>query len=90
MASKKTQNRRYTRAYSLCKKVPNLNYILCFNRVGTNIPTKDLKQGLLQEIDQAMIDGSLESLQMEICNAIQDFEISDIPFMIDDRDWKVK
>jgi len=25
MASKKTQNRRYTRAYSLCKKVPNLN-----------------------------------------------------------------
>jgi hypothetical protein len=37
-----------------------------------------------------MIDGSLESLQMEICNAIQDFEISDISFMIDDRDWKVK
>ena len=65
-------------------------YILCFNRVGTNIPTKELKQDLLQEIDQAMIDGSLESLQMEICNAIQDFEISDIPFMIDDRDWKVK
>jgi hypothetical protein len=65
-------------------------YILCFNRVGTNIPTKDLKQDLLQEIDQAMSDGSLESLQMEICNAIQDFEISDIPFMIDDRDWKVK
>ena len=64
-------------------------YILCFNRVGTkNIPTKDLNQDLLQEIDQAMIDGSLELLQMEICNAIQDFEISDIPFMIDDRDWK--
>jgi hypothetical protein len=49
-----------------------------------NIPTKDLNQDLLQEIDQAIIDGSLESLQMEICNAIQDFEISDIPFMIDD------
>jgi len=66
-------------------------YILCFNRVGTkNILTKDLYQDLLQEIDQAIIDGSLESLQMEICNAIQDFEISDIPFMIDDRDWKVK
>ena len=60
-------------------------YILCFNRVGTkNIPTKDLNQDLLQEFDQAIIDGSLESLQMEICNAIQDFEISDIPFMIDD------
>ncbi len=66
-------------------------YILCFNRVGTkNIPTKDLNQDLLQEIDQAIIDGSLESLQMEICNAIQDFEISDIPFMIDDRVGKVK
>jgi hypothetical protein len=60
-------------------------YILCFYRVGTkNIPTKDLNQDLLQEIEQAIIDGSLESLQMEICNAIQDFEISDIPFMIDD------
>jgi hypothetical protein len=60
-------------------------YILCFYRVGTkNIPTKDLNQNLLQEIEQAIIDGSLESLQMEICNAIQDFEISDIPFMIDD------
>jgi hypothetical protein len=66
-------------------------YILCFNRVGTkNIPTKDLYQDLLQEIDQAIIDGSLESLQMEICNAIQDFEISDIPFMIDDLVGKVK
>jgi hypothetical protein len=32
----------------------------------------------------------LESLQMEICNAIQDFEISDIPFMIDDWVGKVK
>lgn len=55
-----------------------------------NIPTKDLNQDLLQEIDQAIIDGSLESLQMEICNAIQDFEISDIPFMIDDWVGKAK
>jgi Apea-like HEPN len=65
-------------------------YILCFNCIGTNTPTKDLKQELLQEIDQAMIDSSSESLQKEINNAIPDFEISGIPFMIDDRDWKVK
>jgi hypothetical protein len=45
-------------------------YILCFNRVGTNIPAKALKQDLLLEIDQAMIDTSSESLQMEISNAI--------------------
>jgi hypothetical protein len=37
-----------------------------------------------------MIDSSSESLQKEISNAIQDFEISHVPFMIDDRDWKVK
>jgi hypothetical protein len=30
-------------------------YILRFNRVDTNIPTKDLKQDLLQEIDQAIM-----------------------------------
>jgi hypothetical protein len=62
-------------------------YILCFNRIGTNTPTKDLKQDLLQEIDQAMIDSSSRSLQKEIISStIQDFEISGIPFMIDDRD----
>lgn len=85
MASKKTQNRRYTRTRGLCKKVPNLILQImlqsCWHKKH---PTKDLNQDLLQEIDQAIIDGSLESLQMEICNAIQDFEISDIPFMIDD------
>jgi hypothetical protein len=72
MAPKKTQTRRYTRAYRYARRCVISFYILCFNRVGTNIPAKDLKQDLLQEIDQAMIDGSLESLQMEISNAIQD------------------
>jgi hypothetical protein len=37
-----------------------------------------------------MIDSSSESLQKKISNAIQDFEISSIPFMVDDQDWKVK
>ena len=37
-----------------------------------------------------MTDSSSGSLQKEISNTIQDFEISGIPFMIDDRDWKVK
>jgi hypothetical protein len=37
-----------------------------------------------------MIDSSSGSLQKEISNTIQDFKISGIPFMIDDRDWKVK
>jgi hypothetical protein len=82
--------RRYTKAYLLCKKMPISFYILCFNRISTNTPMKDLKQDLLQEIDQAMIDNSSGSLQKEISNTIQDFEISGIPFMIDDRDWKVK
>jgi hypothetical protein len=94
MALKKSQSRRYARAYRLCKKTPNLILHICFNRIGINIGinirTKNLKQELLQEIEQAMIDSSSESLQKEINNAIQDFEISGIPFMIDDRDWKVK
>jgi hypothetical protein len=49
-------------------------YVFCFNGIVTNTPTKDLRQDLLKEIDQAMIDSSSESLQKEISNAVQNFE----------------
>ncbi len=61
---------------------------LCSNRIDASTPTK---QRLLQEIDEAMIDNSRsESLRKKIRNAIQDLRISDIPFMRDGRNWKVK
>jgi hypothetical protein len=58
--------------------------------ISTSTPKKNLKQTLLQEVDIAMIDSSRwEPLRKKINSAIKDLQISDIPFMKDDQDWKV-
>lgn len=75
----------YARKYLISFYILLSSYHIC-----TSTPNKNLKQTLLQEIDMVMIDSSRsESLGEKINSAIQDLQISGIPFMRDDQDWKV-
>ena len=60
------------------------------HHIGTSSPNKNIKQTLLHEVDRTKMDNSDNSkVHFKNC-AIQDFQISSIPFIRNSRMGKVK